>query len=185
MADLTAVPRSFTIGETVQWSLTKTDYPASAGALVVTFINASHKFAVTATADGDSHLCTISAATSAGFTAGLYSWQAKYTATSDGAVTIIGTGTTEVVASFSAASTLDTRSHAKKVLEAIEAVIENRATEDHLSMSIAGRSIGKMSLAELIQARDLYRREYAEDRNAESLASDGINKRKIRTRYWV
>ncbi len=166
--DLTAVPASFTAGETVVWTISNSDFPASGGTMVTTFINAAHKFTVTATASGDDHVSTILAATSAALAAGVYAWQAKYTA-SGGTVTYVEAGTTEVLASFSAATTLDTRSHAKTVLDAIEAVIENRATEDHVSMSIAGRSIGKMSLAELIQARDLYRREYAQEQKAERI----------------
>lgn len=168
--DLTNVPQSFTVGETTIWTQALTDYPASAGTLVTTFINSTHKFAVTATASGDSHVSTISATTSAGLTKGIYSWQQKYTTTVGSIVTIVASGRTELLPSFSAATTLDTRTHAKTVLDAIEAVIAGRATEDHLSMSIAGRSISKMTLAELIQARDLYRREYALEVKAEKIA---------------
>jgi len=182
MADLTDVPQSFTVGETVAWTIKNADYPATGGTLVTTFINTTHKFAVTATASGADHLNTISASTSGGLTKGVYAWQSKYT-DSGGIVTIIDTGLTEVLASFSAATTLDTRSHAKTVLDAIEAVIQNRATEDHQSMSIAGRSISKMSLVELIQARDVYRREYALEQKAEKIARGEQPRGRIMVRF--
>ena len=43
----------------------------------------------------------------------------------------------------------DLRSHAKIVLDSLEAVIENRANMDQSSMSIAGRSLSRMSVDEL------------------------------------
>lgn len=186
MADnLTAVPMQFTSGETVVWTQSEADYPASSWTMTTVFVNAAGKFTVTAVASGDDHVNTISASTSTGLTAGVYKWQQKVT--SGQIVHLVSSGTCEVLKNFAAQAltTFDARSHAQKVLEAIEAVIEGRATEDHLSMSIAGRSIAKMSLAELIQARESYRREFAREKKIESLGRDGISKRKIRIRHWV
>ena len=54
-------------------------------------------------------------------------------------------------------------SHAKIVLDAIEAVIENRATMDQSSMSIAGRSLSRLSIDELLTFRARYRAEYLKE----------------------
>ena len=54
----------------------------------------------------------------------------------------------------------DNRSHAKKVLDAIQAVLENRASQDQMSYSIAGRSLSRMTIDDLMRFRDRYRAEY-------------------------
>lgn len=51
-----------------------------------------------------------------------------------------------------------TESHAEKVLSAIEAVIENRATKEQMSISIAGRAVQYISLTELLRFRLEYKR---------------------------
>ncbi|WP_191284944.1 hypothetical protein [Aliiroseovarius zhejiangensis] len=53
----------------------------------------------------------------------------------------------------------DARTHAAKVLDAIEAVIESRATKDQLSYSIGGRSLQRTPIADLIKLRTAYRAE--------------------------
>jgi hypothetical protein len=52
---------------------------------------------------------------------------------------------------------------AKTVLDAIEAVIENRASQDQMSYSIAGRSLSRMSIDDLMKFRDRYYSEYQEE----------------------
>ena len=60
----------------------------------------------------------------------------------------------------------DARSHAQRVLEAIEATIEGRASHDQESYSIKGRSLSRTPLAELLALRSHYRAELARDRAA-------------------
>ena len=72
---------------------------------------------------------------------------------------MIDDGFLEVIDNY-ATTTSDIRSHAKVVLDAIEAVIENRATIDQQSMSIAGRSLSRMSIDDLLNFRNQYKNEY-------------------------
>ena len=51
-------------------------------------------------------------------------------------------------------------SHASRMLAAIESVLEGKVTSDVASYSIAGRSITKIPIAELIELREKYRKEY-------------------------
>lgn len=51
-----------------------------------------------------------------------------------------------------------TSSHAETVLSAIEAVIENRATKEQMSISIAGRAVQYISLSELLRFRQEYKK---------------------------
>jgi hypothetical protein len=95
-------------------------------------------------------------------TKGRYNWIAYITRSSDSARIKIGEGYTEIQDNY-AATTSSVRSHAKIVLDAIEAVIENRATMDQSSMSIAGRSLSRLSIDELMTFRDRYKTEYLKE----------------------
>jgi len=65
---------------------------------------------------------------------------------------------------------LEYRSHAKKVLDAIEANIEGRATSAQSEMAINGRSIKYYAPEQLIKLRQTYQREVANE-----IAQDRIN----------
>jgi hypothetical protein len=51
----------------------------------------------------------------------------------------------------------------RKVLDAIQATIEGRASQDQMSYSIAGRSLSRMSIDDLLTFRNRYRAEYNEE----------------------
>ena len=64
----TTEPARVTAGDTIAWTKTLSDYPASAGwVLAYTLINAGAKITITAAASGDDHAVTVLAATSAGY----------------------------------------------------------------------------------------------------------------------
>lgn len=119
-------------------------------------------FTITASASGDDYLIEVSSTTTATYTKGNYNWVSYITRDSDSARIKIGEGFTEIEDNFATTST-SVRSHAKKVLDAIEAVIENRATMDQSSMSIAGRSLSRLSIDELLTFRDRYKSEYLKE----------------------
>ena len=58
------------------------------------------------------------------------------------------------------AATSDPRTHAKIMLDKIESLLEGRADKDVSSYSIAGRSLNKMSISELLEWRNYYKAEY-------------------------
>jgi hypothetical protein len=73
----TKVPDSVTAGDTVQWKISLADYSAGDGwVLKYKFVNAAGSFEVVSTASGDEHLVNVPTATSAGWSAGKYSYQA-------------------------------------------------------------------------------------------------------------
>ena len=65
------------------------------------------------------------------------------------------------------ADTADPRSHAKITLDAVEAVIEGRATKDQENYSIAGRSACRTPVADLLSLRDYYRTEFLREQRVE------------------
>ena len=79
-------------------------------------------------------------------------------------ILIAVSSTTEQVAhreglQFIAATETDLRTPAEKTLEAIEALLQGKATQDQSSVSYNGRSISRFSWEELQNARDRIRRE--------------------------
>jgi hypothetical protein len=140
------------------------DYPTADYALTYEFHEdsgggGSHKFTITATETTTDYIVEIASATTASYTAGEYNWYAFITRSSDSQRIAIDEGHTKLELDFTNTNA-DNRSHAKKVLDAIQAVLENRASQDQMAYSIAGRSLSRMSIDDLMRFRDRYRAEY-------------------------
>jgi hypothetical protein len=156
-------------GDTLQWSRTLADYPASAGwVLSYVLINASRRYTFEAQADGDAHRVTVAASASAGWAAGRYDWRARVARA--GEVFTVGEGRLEVRPSLSAA-THDGRSTARRALEAVEAYLADPARLDAASYEIAGRKLSRYSLTELWAHRDRLRFEVGREEDAQRLAA--------------
>jgi len=117
-------------------------------------------FTLTATESSDTYI--IEASNTASYTKGNYNWVSYITRTSDSARVKLEEGFVEIQDNY-ATTTASIRSHAKIVLDSIEAVIENRANIDQASMSIAGRSLSRMSIDELLTFRSRYKAEYLKE----------------------
>lgn len=151
------------------------DYPAGTWTLTYWFkqaASAGGKFSIVATADGTNYAISVAAATTAGYTADDYTWAAVVTSGSEAYE--VDRGTCKVLPKYNADAALDDRSHARKMVEAIEALMENRATKDQMEYSIGNRMLKRMPIAELIKWRDYYRADlYAETQK--EAAANGKN----------
>lgn len=159
-------PETLVVGDRWVWKRTDlvSDYPVDTYALTYEFHcgaggGQSHQFTITATETTDAYIVEVPSATTAAYNAHTYQWYAYITRSSDSERVAIDNGITKLVDNY-ADTTADQRSHAKKALDSIEAVIENRATIDQSSFSIAGRSLSRMSIDELLRFRDYYKAEY-------------------------
>lgn len=159
---LSDIPSKIVAGDSLSWKKSLSDYPASTWTLVYHLLNQQKKITITAAADGDDHLVEIPIGTSDDYTVGAY----KYIATvSDGTERYkIDEGRVEVTPDYANLESADLRTHAEKVLEALEAVIEGKASADQLTYSIAGRSISRYSPDEILQWRDSYQAEVNKER---------------------
>lgn len=142
----------------------------------------STTFSITATESGSEYLIEVASATTAGYTSGTYNWQAYITRTSDSQRLSVARGQWTVIPNLSA-STADPRSHVKKVLDAIEAVIESRASLDQMSYSIAGRSLSRTPINDLLVLRDKYRSEYMRELDADRVSRGLARKNKLLVRF--
>ena len=130
----------------------------------------STEITFTASESGNDYLIEVPAATTAAYIVGTYHWQAYIIRTSDSERITIDSGTWKVKPNRDIATT-DPRSHIKKVLDAIESVIENRATLDQENYSIQGRSLGRTPIADLLLLRDKYRAEYVSAQRSERISN--------------
>ena len=160
-------PISFYKGETIVWKRTDigADYAPSSHSMVWEASlesNGSTRFSATVTESGTEYTFTLDDSSTASYTAGDYFWVLKVIQTSDSEKLVIDSGKLTVKDNFFA-TTGDTRSHAKVMLDKIESILENRADADVSSYSIAGRSLNKLTVEELLRWRDYYRAEYKQE----------------------
>ncbi len=165
----TAEPAKLVAGDRFTWRRDDlaNDYPIGTFALTYEFHEDSggggnKKFTITATEADSTYYIEVGSSTTASYETGDYIWEAYITRSADSERIMVDSGRTEITTNL-ANTSADLRSHAKIVLDAIEAVIENRASMDQSSMSIAGRSLSRMSIDELMTFRDRYKAEYLKE----------------------
>lgn len=177
-----AVPASVTRGDRWAWKLSSiaSAYPSSAYtvkwiARLEADAATDNEITVTATASGSDYLFEVAAAITVGYHLGAYRWQLVVIRDSDSERVVIDTGRTTVEADQDDVSG-DQRSHARRMLAAIESMLEGTASSDVQSYSIAGRSLSRYTRDELMRFRAAYRAEVAAE-NGNGRAS------RVRTRF--
>lgn len=176
-------PTQITAGDTISWSRSLPDYPAGTWILNYSLLSLSGSIQIASVASGADHLISVDMATSSAYVPGTYSWQAWVT---NGIERYpVGTGSIDILADYAAfgSGAADTRSHVKKVLDAIEAVIEGRASAGDQQLSIDGTTLIKMTVTELLALRYSYQAEYRLERQRARIAGGKNSGRKIVTRF--
>jgi len=171
-------------GLTWQWTREDLDdYPASTWTLKYWFKktgSSGANFSITATADGDDFAVTVAAATTAAYTAGDYTWAAIVTAGSEAFE--VDKGTFKLLPRYDAAANVDDRSHARKMLDAIEATLQGKATKDQLAYTIGGRSLQRIPPLDLESWREKYRNEVAAEEADERIRNGLPNNSRLYAR---
>lgn len=187
MTALDKEPREIIAGDTIQWTRLdlETTYPSGTWTLKYAFRGIS---VIAPALTGYSVL--IKAEDSAKIKPGEYWWDAYITKGSGSTLERyrVGHGRMTVKPDLEGIQgQYDGRSHARKVLDAIEAVLENRATSDQLSYTIgAGNSTRQLAMiphSELLEFREKYRQEVRDEIRAEEIAEAGFNARQTKVRF--
>jgi len=169
----TTEPAYIQAGDTTTWQKTIADYPASAGwVLSYRLINAQAVITITATASGDDHLVNIPAATTAAYTAGVYTWVAYVSQGADRYTLAKGSVTVQPDLAAKTAG-FEARSTAQKALDDLRAALLGwLSTSGHVQeYEIAGRRM-RFATAADIQARiGIAEREVARENAAQRLAA--------------
>lgn len=177
-------PARVIAGDTITWRRADLlgDYPSADYSLHYRGRRAGDATASFNVTANNNYQVTVAAAATSAWTPGTWHWQAYITRTSDSARVTVGEGTFEVVPNR-ALSTIDPRSHAKRMLDAIEALLEGKAADDVEEYSINGRSLKKIPVAELVTWRDRYRAEWLREKAAEDIRRGLATSRKIMVRF--
>lgn len=181
-------PREIVVGDFIQWKRSDlvTDYPtATHSAEYVARISGggASEIKIAATESNPSYyLFTVTSAESALFTAGFYHWQLEITETSSGNRIVVDIGDFRARADMDD-NQADPRIHAEIMVDKINSILEGKADSDVGSYSIAGRSLTKMTFAELMDARDRYKKEVVVHNNRELIKRGKSNGSTIKVRF--
>lgn len=152
-------PETLVIGDRWTWKRTDlTDYATDTYALTYAAVlhgPGRQSIAITASESGNDYIVEVAAATTVTYKPGSYDWAAYITRSSDSERIRIGQGTW-LVRPDAATSLNDPRTFNRRVLDAIRATIEGRASQAHSSYSIEGRSVSRMSPEELERWHGIY-----------------------------
>lgn len=174
----------FTCGDTLSITDSLTDYPASAGWVLKHRLVpdiAGTAIDLSSTASGDSHLTTAAAATTAAWGIGTYTWSswAEQGSTShsvaNGKITLLTNPRT-------ATSALDLRSDAQIALDNVRATIRGKATADVLRYEVAGRTLERYPMRELLALEARLAALVANEKRAVLLASGKPDPRRYTVR---
>lgn len=153
-----APPTEIRAGDSARWRRTLADHPASAGwelKYVLVGNAVAHSFA--AAAAGDDHAVDLLSAATAAWAPGSYRLQ-EYVELA-GERTTLSVTTLRVLPNLVAATSgLDTRTHARKVLDLIEAWLESKAPTA-AAFELNGRKLQNYPIPDLLVLRDRYRAE--------------------------
>lgn len=166
-------------GDTVKWSKVFSRYPASAGwALSYSLRNAQQSIEISGsviTPNGDAFDVLIPATDTAPWVDGYYDYQAYVTNVSGERYTV-EVGRIRVLQNLAVLQNVDNRTHNQKMLDAITAVLENRATGDVDEYSIDNVHLKKIPVKDLEawRARYAYRVRVDRLRDGEVLPSNSV-----------
>lgn len=112
---------------------------------------------LTADPDGSRYKFAIPASVTAAWVPGAYQYSIRVSDGND--VFEVERGEITIAADMAAVQSLDTSDHLRRVLAAIEAVIEKRASQDQKRYVIDNRELERTPLPDLLMLRDRYRAE--------------------------
>ena len=159
------VPQKITAGLTFETRLTLPGYPATEWAVQL-LLRGPQSININAVADGNDHVIRAAAGVTATWPAGDYWYSLRATKGDD--VMEAGSGQITILPDLASASDgFNGKTHAQRTLEAIEAVIEKRATMDQERYRINNRELYRTPIADLLKLRDLYRLEVAREKQAQ------------------
>lgn len=180
----TTEPREIVAGDTWEWKRSLSDYPANASpAWVLTYYFRSREgeFSIQAAADGADHSVSVTKTTTSAYYAGLYEWTAKVdngTKRHD-----VGRGLTTIKPDpTKTGKGFDPRSHARKMLDQIEAALEAFSIGVK-SYTIGSRQMTKDDMSEIIKMKQTYQAEVVREDAATRLASGLGGGGKISVRF--
>lgn len=149
------------------WSTTAPGYSGSDGWSLHYAFRGPSGFELEAQWDGSQYVVAVTAKDSAKWWPGdyVYSW---FVLKGDDRKTL-GKGQLKILEDLSTSTATDVRSHAKRMLDAIEATLEKRATKDQQSYEVDGKKLERIPVDQLIKLQNIYKRAYRKEQEAAGL----------------
>jgi len=155
-------PTSLHAGDSVSWSRDLPDYPAADGWALAYVFTGPERHDVQAIAAAP-YRVELAASQTAVWAPGLYAWVAL-ASRGDLRVTV-AKGELQVDPNLAQLDGTDPRSHARRMLDLIEAALEKRIPKDQQSYEIDGQRLDRIPIERLNELRVQYRREVMRERN--------------------
>ncbi|MFH0351040.1 MAG: hypothetical protein ACHBMF_03775 [Chromatiales bacterium] len=176
-------PSRLHIGDTWAWKKSLSSYSPTAGWVLGYALRGAGVIDIIATAAGSDHVVEIPAAITSGWSHGEYRWQSHVSAGIERHT--LDCGILEVLPDLSLIIDpgYDPRSLTKRILDAIQAVIEGRASMDQQSYTIGGRTLERIPIKDLLYFRDRYRADYEAERRHEEGIGTGAPGRNIYVQF--
>lgn len=185
MTTPTTEPALLYTGDTWAWTRSLPDYSAAASwVLKYTLVNAANRIAITSTASGSDHAVSVAAATTAGYTAGIYTWQSYVEKAAERFT--IGSGKVVVKLGLHASTVgSDQRTQAQIALDAATTALATYTASSGLTSEyeIAGRRMKFRSMEEIRQLVNYWAFEVQKETDAERIRQGLGTSRKIYTRF--
>lgn len=155
-------------GDTFRYSLINSKYPTSDGWIFNLSLRGKAQIDIIGTYDAAKTEINFnqSSAVSSLWTPGHYAFFVY--AKKDDERELIESGEVNILPDYS--GKINVLSWAEKALEAVEATIQNRATSDQLSYTIAGRSLSKIPIPDLLSLRSTLKAQIRSEKIANNLA---------------
>lgn len=180
-------PSAIRVGSYLQWKRTdiSDDYDPTLYNLVYVARRSggtSDEITIAASEISGEYVVQVASAVTQNYVIGDYYWQAEIHRVSDSEVIVVDVGQFTIVPDLDVDLT-DPRGHAEVMLTKVESLLEGRADKDVASYSIAGRSITKMSVSELLEWRNFYKREVSLNKRKNDIASGRQTNTTIKVRF--
>jgi hypothetical protein len=182
----TAEPAFVVAGDTVKWTRSLADYPASDGwVLKYRLINAAGNVDIVSTASGADHLVNVAASTTDNWAPGTYAW-AAYVERSGERYTV-DSGTIVVRPDLAAqAAGFEARSNARQILEQLETAFKDYVVNGQglvQRYTIGGREMWFRSSKDFVQQIEYWRKQVQDEASFDSVARGLGNPRRLFARF--
>jgi len=151
-------PTKLHAGDSVTWAREARAYPSADGWALSFSLRGPGSLDVAST-DGEPYQFRMTSSQTRTLPPGAYHW-ACYAVREDERQTL-GSGRLEVLVDLQQVETFDGRSHARRMLDLIEAALEKRIPKDQQSYEIDGMKLDRIPVERLEALRTRYRREVA------------------------
>lgn len=158
------LPGSISAGLTFKRTVNLPAYPASQGWGLHIYLRGVSAINIESTPSGTQHIFDVPASTTSAWKAGSYGYSVRAVNATSGEVYEVDGGNLNILGDIQTATDGDYRSHAQKVLDAVEAVIENRASLDQERYRINNRELYRTPMADLLRLRAQYRNEVRQEK---------------------